>query len=441
MALATRCPFCQTTFRVAIDQLKLRGGLVRCGSCREVFDGNDHLVSADITRQLISDAPAAPARQRVPTSGWPMLPDQAPSTAAKEIVPAEPPQTPPDLAAAFASIAAATHDAPWGIQPSPMPVVKETPLPPRAPTATPTVGPVPANIVPATFPTGPEDNSSSNLLTRSNPDPVRPVSTVVPEVLGIEIETGNAVAVAGKEIGTAVPEKDTHFIRANLATEGKEDDIRQPESDVEEKEYVDEPIEASEPENAEEPEEAGEPEDIEEPGELPAFVQRAEQRERRRRIGRIVMGAGVCIFGLVLALQAIYIWRNVIAAWLPPTQPLLTEACTVLHCTVGLPTNIDQLVLESSELQLVPPNQNVYTLSVLLRNRSYGAQAWPYLELTLNDTDEKPVMRRIFTPREYLDTAQRIARGLPGEGEQQINLTFELSQPAASGYRIYLFYP
>jgi predicted Zn finger-like uncharacterized protein len=28
MALATRCPHCQTTFRVANDQLKLHAGLV-----------------------------------------------------------------------------------------------------------------------------------------------------------------------------------------------------------------------------------------------------------------------------------------------------------------------------------------------------------------------------------------------------------------------------
>ena len=38
MALATRCPQCDALFRVVADQLKLRGGLVRCGQCRAVFD-------------------------------------------------------------------------------------------------------------------------------------------------------------------------------------------------------------------------------------------------------------------------------------------------------------------------------------------------------------------------------------------------------------------
>ncbi|MFL6715114.1 MAG: zinc-ribbon domain-containing protein, partial [Burkholderiaceae bacterium] len=44
MVLATRCPHCRTTFRVVQDQLKLRGGLVRCGACKEIFNGTEHLL-------------------------------------------------------------------------------------------------------------------------------------------------------------------------------------------------------------------------------------------------------------------------------------------------------------------------------------------------------------------------------------------------------------
>lgn len=41
--LTTRCPHCQTRFRVSPEQLQLRQGSVRCGSCREVFIGSDFL--------------------------------------------------------------------------------------------------------------------------------------------------------------------------------------------------------------------------------------------------------------------------------------------------------------------------------------------------------------------------------------------------------------
>jgi predicted Zn finger-like uncharacterized protein len=44
MALATQCPHCGTQFRVAADQLKLRGGIVRCGACQQIFDGNSALI-------------------------------------------------------------------------------------------------------------------------------------------------------------------------------------------------------------------------------------------------------------------------------------------------------------------------------------------------------------------------------------------------------------
>jgi len=47
MALATTCPRCKTSFRVVPDQLKLRRGFVRCGRCRNVFAGIDHLRYVD----------------------------------------------------------------------------------------------------------------------------------------------------------------------------------------------------------------------------------------------------------------------------------------------------------------------------------------------------------------------------------------------------------
>ncbi|HYS63190.1 MAG TPA: MJ0042-type zinc finger domain-containing protein, partial [Paraburkholderia sp.] len=47
MLLATRCPFCETVFRLQPAQLALRRGLVRCGHCNEVFDASSSLF--DIT--------------------------------------------------------------------------------------------------------------------------------------------------------------------------------------------------------------------------------------------------------------------------------------------------------------------------------------------------------------------------------------------------------
>lgn len=51
----TRCPFCETTFRVTETQLNAARGAVRCGACLQVFVASDHFVLADVQR----DVPAA----------------------------------------------------------------------------------------------------------------------------------------------------------------------------------------------------------------------------------------------------------------------------------------------------------------------------------------------------------------------------------------------
>lgn len=42
--MLTRCPHCETTFRVTPEQLKARQGQVRCGTCQGIFNALDFLV-------------------------------------------------------------------------------------------------------------------------------------------------------------------------------------------------------------------------------------------------------------------------------------------------------------------------------------------------------------------------------------------------------------
>ncbi|WP_050479006.1 DUF3426 domain-containing protein [Herbaspirillum rhizosphaerae] len=396
MALATQCPFCQTTFRVAQDQLKLRGGLVRCGSCKEVFNGNEHLVSPDIAQQLVATPSnnTTPTENRAAPTAWPTLPGNAtaaPAASPSAPTPSAPPRPPVDLSAAFASIAAETNDAPWGTQSD-------------------------------SAPSRPDSPAREEAASPSFPLPGAPARSAGTSATAAPLDQAEQAAIntLTQELSYPVP----------LTSSARQENMA-PAAETKE---------TSEDSEAESEEEEFE-EEYEEDADAPAFVQKAERRERLRRISRIVMSVGAVLLSIALLLQATYIWRNTISAWLPATRPLLSSVCAALHCSVGLPTNIDELSLESSELQLVPPNQNIYTLTVLLRNRGYSTQAWPYMELTLNDGDEKAITRRVFTPREYLGSTQMIDDGLAGEGEQQVKLTFELAQPAASGYRIYLFYP
>lgn len=61
--MVTRCPQCQTSFRVTEEHLKIANGAVRCGSCLNVFQAKDHWV---LDTPAASPS-AAPAEKASPT--------------------------------------------------------------------------------------------------------------------------------------------------------------------------------------------------------------------------------------------------------------------------------------------------------------------------------------------------------------------------------------
>lgn len=78
MRLITRCPQCETTFRVIPDQLKLAQGWVRCGRCTRVFEADQHLfeVPAPTPQPEVPAASPAPgpddtlAKRKVAPTSW-----------------------------------------------------------------------------------------------------------------------------------------------------------------------------------------------------------------------------------------------------------------------------------------------------------------------------------------------------------------------------------
>lgn len=65
MSLTTRCPACQTVFKVVPDQLRIAAGWVRCGECGVVFDGPAQMLAyetgAEPAPAGAPDPAAAPA--------------------------------------------------------------------------------------------------------------------------------------------------------------------------------------------------------------------------------------------------------------------------------------------------------------------------------------------------------------------------------------------
>jgi predicted Zn finger-like uncharacterized protein len=150
------------------------------------------------------------------------------------------------------------------------------------------------------------------------------------------------------------------------------------------------------------------------------------------------------LFALILSLlaiaQSIYYLRNEIAIYYPNFKPYLVKACEKLACSIELPRKIEFIVIDDSDIQEDAEYAGLMRLSSTLINQASFTQAYPNLELTLTDVEDKPKLRRFFTPKEYLPKDTDIAKGLaPGE-EVKIKLAMTTAGESVAGYRVFVTY-
>jgi predicted Zn finger-like uncharacterized protein len=171
----------------------------------------------------------------------------------------------------------------------------------------------------------------------------------------------------------------------------------------------------------------------------PPFMAEEQPVGRRLLWSLLVLSA---VFAL--AAQAAFRYRTEIAAFTPGAGAPLAAACRLLRCQIPLPRRAELMSIESSDLQAEPRRDGVIVLNAVLRNRATFAQAYPALELTLTDEADRPVVRRVLAPREYLDPARGapgVAQGIPAGAEVSLRIYLDAGRRRATGYRLYLFYP
>jgi len=144
---------------------------------------------------------------------------------------------------------------------------------------------------------------------------------------------------------------------------------------------------------------------------------------------------------VVLLAQATYFFRVELAAYFPDTKLALMSYCKLLNCDIPLPKKIDQLSIESSDLESDPKQASVIALNAILRNRAAYAQTYPNLELTLTNSMDEALARRIFPPAEYLKPSEDEKQGLLPNHEIGIKLHLDTADLKPTGYRLFLFYP
>lgn len=147
---------------------------------------------------------------------------------------------------------------------------------------------------------------------------------------------------------------------------------------------------------------------------------------------------------LALGGQAVHRFRAELAASLPEARAPLASACRLLGCEVPLPRRPDLMSIDSSELQTDARREDVIVLNAVIRNRAPFPQDYPSLELTLTDESERPVLRRVLSPRDYLEAGRAgalTAQGIAGGSETSLRVFLDSRQSRATGYRLYLFFP
>ena len=392
MALATKCPQCAALFRVVADQLKLRGGLVRCGQCRAVFDAIGSLTYVDDTAlaqtrtiTALTQPLAKAAATAVPRSSrTEAAPTPAPSPTRRG------PRTRP----------AASHTNPGRHTLGPATTLR------IAPTAPATLANASARRS-ASVPSMSMARAEADTKRDDQAKRERAFQEQAEAVLGVP----TLIAPGGRERVEASSIVDGIEV-IELAALPNETEAR--------------PAPATRAPVAEEE---------------PEFIR--SDRSRTRRGFSIIFGGGSLLLAVLMLVQLAVIYRSDVLTSAPQARGALMQLCAVFGCTVGWPTQVDQLAVIGSELQTIP-GTDVLELTAVIRNRAAFRQALPAVEVTLTDALNRPIARKVFTPADYLAAAgepsSRIEDGLGSGSDYTIRLFFEARGVQAAGFLVYPFF-
>ncbi|PIF76717.1 putative Zn finger-like uncharacterized protein [Variovorax sp. 54] len=456
MSLVTRCPACTTTFKVVRDQLRISDGWVRCGRCSHVFDATLDL--QDAPDGAVS-APAAPA--------------PSPMASMAALV-ASFDDARIDLTAVRPAVEEADFldDEPES-QASPPAPQEEAGLSTAAVNAAAAVSPLPFSL------TLPEhglaaDEPWSDLDTT---EPAwRPPASSLPPFPNIDLNLG-APPPASPSPAPPLPNLPrSTALRGLVAATGENDDGAAGEREQEEKDHdqllIQKALRRARAKSAKianakardaQHEEAvaplpgpgiraeGEPDfslsaAFEAPEDHP-FAEEDEPVEKplgfwqRKGVRRLLVVLAV-LAALVLLVQVVRHERDGIVARQPNLRPALSALCQYTGCELAALRQIGDIVIEGAAFAREKSGGNDYRLSFTLRNAATVPLAMPAIELSLLDTQEQAVVRRVLTPTDYGAPGVLAARA---DRAASLPLTLSANEAAAlppiAGYRVEAFYP
>jgi hypothetical protein len=170
----------------------------------------------------------------------------------------------------------------------------------------------------------------------------------------------------------------------------------------------------------------------------------------RKPLIRLVLGLSALLLLGLLALQAAVMQRDSLAADEPRLKPVLQMLCERLACQVGPVRQIEAIVIDSSSFKKIN-DAGIYQLTFTVKNTRSAPVSMPSLEVTLTDTQDQPVLRRVLSPSQFNAASSMLAAsaGFYADLSLQVAVNPSPSNDATStgsslrvaGYRLLAFYP
>ena len=423
MSLITRCPACGTMFKVVTDQLKVSQGWVRCGQCTEVFNASVYLQP--------HPAVAAASQLPFPPPSQPSL--QAPAIQAD--IPAQPvfaPQPPISTPGAVGQPESSRHTE-----------LIDTPAALSAEADQPGHGFLDDHTnaldTSGVSSSGLEWNTSSpehkQSLQTSEPDPALGLPSEDVLQSSGSLATPDSPLLQNFERTKNADRKDAErkdaLFLADDGQDGRDSSVSP---------YAPESIDSTD-ESAST--------DV-------SFVRDARRKAFWRKPAvRLVLGSFVLLCAAALLLQFALHSKDSLLAHEPRLRPLLLAMCQKFQCELAPLRQIDAMVIDSSSFNKL--DSNSYRLSFTLKNSATSAVALPALEVTLTDTQDQPMIRRVLTPSQF-GASDKAALGAGQEFSGVVVLQVSATAGKAAdtsaadsasagsgtrvaGYRLLAFYP
>ncbi|GAA4352285.1 DUF3426 domain-containing protein [Variovorax defluvii] len=438
MSLVTRCPACGTTFKVVRDQLRISDGWVRCGRCSEVFDATLELHEAGET--------PAPRQAEIPddAAAEPPAPPQAtqPSPPAQSSPPnGEEPALPDGSDAHQGEAEADFHDRE---RDTPLAGSPEVHAPAPSPAAVASSKPDPLSLAGIlTYDPWPEASSAGAMTPHVPPYPSFPpfpsIDLGLPGASSIRRAASPGMDGPVQEAVEAeapAADADVQLQKALRRARAKSAKVARAKAREEERaarQSAPVVLTAAEPDAEPTPES---------PQQLPHFAATSDESSGLwpRLTGQRTLLIVAVLAALLLVLQVLRQERDLILARQPSLRPVLAALCGLTGCQLSALRQIADITIDGASFAR-EKNGDTYRLSFTLRNGAAVPLAMPAIELSLLDTQERAVVRRVLAPAEFGAPAV-----LPPRAERAAALPIALGPEAAAlppvaGFHLLAFYP